>query len=458
MSGITVHKFGGGVLKNGSDYQRAASILKGFGPGQVAVVSALSGVTDALAGILADLQKNGGRVDAFSQKLMEDHVHVLEGITNPDVQKIASKQVMEKVSRLNKVLYGAHLLQETTSRTVELVHSFGERLSAVILDAYLRDQAVASTAWMADDAGLMVRGHVGNGVVDLNETRAHLQASVLPDAEKGVVVFTGYFGKNADGHVATLGRGGSDYSAGVVANCLDAEKLLVWKDVEGFMSADPKVVPQARLIASLTYQEAEELGAFGAKILHPKSMAPLEEKNIPVEIKSVFAPEKPGTRITQNGHKAQSVAKSVAVKKDACIVTLHGGSLLAVSSVAYPLFEELQKHDLPIDAISSSQSDLSLCLEEKYLPELSHALAHAQISVSDVDIEKSVSLLGLVGEGMRHTIGVSARLFSCLAKSNVNIRMISQGASEINITVAVTKSDADNALKAVHHEFIEDKK
>ncbi|MBI4361165.1 aspartate kinase [Candidatus Micrarchaeota archaeon] len=455
MADVTVHKFGGGILKTAQDYQRAATILNGFGPGNVVVVSAKFGVTDQLAGILANLSPNSGDVDAFSQKLLEDHLHALEDVSDSTIQKEASKRVLELVSRLNKVLFGAFLLQELTPRTVELVHSFGERLSAVILDAYLKDRGVRSKAWMSDDAGLIVEGRFSNGTVDLTQTAQNFQKTIRPDVQEGLVVLTGYFGKNADGHVLTLGRGGSDYSAGVVANALDAKKLLVWKDVEGFMSADPKTVPNARLIPSLTYKEAEELGFFGAKILHPKTMAPLQEKGIAVEIKSVFDPQKTGTVISGNGHQAKSVAKSVAVKKNACIVTLHGGSLLDVSSIAYPLFEELQKHDLPIDAISTSQSDLSLCLEEKYLHELQRALGHARIPVSDVAIEKDVSLLGLVGEGMRHTIGVSARLFSCLAQSKVNIRMISQGASEINITVAISKSDVDKALKSVHAEFIE---
>ncbi len=454
--GIAVHKFGGGVLRNAGDYQRAARILKDFPGRSVAVVSARYGVTDQLDGVLSDLMAaDGSQVDAFNQTLLQEHLMLLEPVSNTPIQKDAAHRIVEKANTLNKLLYGAHLLQECTPRTLDLVHSFGERFSALVLEAHLRQEGVSAKAWMSDEAGLIVRGKHGFALSDLVATSESFQKTLVADLVENTVVLTGYFGRTNQGTVMTLGRGGSDYSAGVVANALDAEKLVVWKDVDGFLSADPHIVPKAHRISRLTYKEAEELGAFGAKILHPKTMAPLSAKKIQAEIRNVTAPNAVGTRINGAQEPENDVAKSVAMKPNASILTIRGGSLLNVSSVAYPLFERLQELDVPIDAISTSQSDLSLCFEEKYLAHIRQALKECNGTYADVTAEVQAALLALVGEDMRHHVGTSKRFFAALADAGVNIQMISQGASEINITVAVARQDAEKALKAVHAEFLE---
>ncbi len=449
---VTVHKFGGGILRDVDGYQRAAGILQSYGPGQVAVLSAAHDVTDRLDHIAhAD---EGNRVEDFSRQILDQHLALLGPVRNTDVQKQAAHQLVHHTNRLTKILYGIHLLGELTPRTLDLVHSFGERLSVEVLHAHVTDAAVTSTVWMADAAGLRTNAAFGNATPLFEQCNASLRNNLLPDADRGVVVFTGYFGQSADGHVTTLGRGGSDYSAGIVAHALDAEKMWVWKDVDGFMSADPKVVPDARLISDLSYYEAEELGYFGAKILHPKTMVPLREKRIPAEIRNIRTPEKPGTLISIQGRQIQSIAKSVAVKNDACLVNLKGGALASVSSIAYPLFDQLQLNELPVDCMASSQSDLTLCFEQKFLPQFRACVESVNGRVKEMGVEENVAVLGLVGEGMRNHVGTSGRLFSCLAKNGVNVRMISQGASEINITVAIAQTDVDKALKAVHAEFI----
>ncbi|MBI5226273.1 aspartate kinase [Candidatus Micrarchaeota archaeon] len=455
---VTVHKIGGGVLRDASGYRMAAKILKTYGPDNVAVVSALYGVTDRLERCLLDLRQRrleDGALESFTQTLQKDHLDLLESIQKPEAKRHAQHALGTEMARLNRVLYGVFLLQELTPRTRDLVHSVGERLSRRVLVAFLSDESVPSEGMDADVAGLLTDSRFGNAVPDLQACGQNLSKSILPLAEKNVVVFTGYFGRDAEGHVTTLGRGGSDYSAGIVAHALDAEKLIVWKDVAGFMSADPKVVPGARLIGLLSYDEAEQLGAFGAKIIHPKTIAPLRQKKIPVEIRNTLQPQEVGSRIAEEGRTTQSVAKSVAVRKNACMLTIKGGSLQDVSSVAYPLFDQLRRQDVPIDAISTSQSDLSLCFDAAHLPAIQYALTHAQIPSAAVSVENDAALLALVGEGMKRTVGVSGRLFSALANAGVNIRMICQGASEINITVGVSRTDADKALKAAHGEFIE---
>ncbi len=450
---VTVHKFGGGILRDVDGYQRAARILKSFGTGQVAVLSAAYDVTDQLDQI-AHVHE-GHSVEDVSRQLLDQHLALLNPIQNPEIQKQAAHQLVHHVNRLTKILYGIHLLGELTPRTLDLVHSFGERLSVEVLHAHVQDLGVKSRVWMADEAGLRTNAAFGNATPQFQECDANLKKNLLPDAQQGVVIFTGYFGQSADGHVTTLGRGGSDYSSGIVAHALDAEKLWVWKDVDGFMSADPKVVPHARLISDLSYYEAEELGYFGAKILHPKTMTPLRQKRIPAEIRNIQTPEKPGTIISTQGRQIQSVAKSVAVKKDACLVNLKGGALASVSSIAYPLFDQLQLNELPVDCMASSQSDLTLCFEQRLLPQFRACIELVNGRIKELGVEEDIAVLGLVGEGMRNHVGTSGRLFSCLANAGVNIRMISQGASEINITVALSAADVDKALKAVHAEFIE---
>ncbi|MBI5036069.1 aspartate kinase [Candidatus Micrarchaeota archaeon] len=449
---VVIHKFGGGVLRKAEDYGRVASLLEG--KGHVAVVSAVYGVTDSLIEATQSSLKSDEHIDAYTQQLLHAHLSILDVLQNTEVRKDAIKRTMQAINRLNKILYGVFLLKELTPRTHDVIQSYGERLSAIALEAHLREKGIEAKAFDADQSGLVTTPVFGNALPLMAKTTENLKKNVLPAAEKGVVVFTGYFGADEKGEITTLGRGGSDFTAGIVANALDAEKVLVWKDVEGFMSADPKVVRGAKLIQLLSYDEAEELGYFGAKILHPKTITPLKEKGIPVYVKNIYAPEKEGTVISAEGKESESVAKSVAIKKDSVLVTIKGGSLLGVSSVAYPVFEHLRAEDLPIDSISTSQSDLSLCFERKYLERFQKALGQASVPMEDVYIEEDVSLLGLIGEGMNHTIGVSGRLFSCLAKAEVNIRMISQGASEINITVAIKRGDVGKALNAVHDEFI----
>ncbi len=450
---VTVHKFGGGILRDVQGYQRAARILQSFGPGQVAVLSAAHDVTDQLDQIAH--AHEGKPIEDFSRQLLDQHLALLEPIQNQDIQKQTAQQLVHHVNRLTKILYGIHLLGELTPRTLDLVHSFGERLSVEVLHAHVMDTGTNSTVWMADSAGLRTNSTFGNATPVFEECNTNLKKNLLPDAKKGVVAFTGYFGQSAEGHVTTLGRGGSDYSAGIVANALDAEKLWVWKDVDGFMSADPKIVPNARLISDLSYYEAEELGYFGAKILHPKTMVPLRQKSIPAEIRNIQTPEKPGTIISVQGRQIQSVAKSVAVKKDACLVNLKGGALASVSSIAYPLFDQLQLNELPVDCMASSQSDLTLCFEKKFLPQFRACIESVNGRIKELGVEENVAVLGLVGEGMRKHVGTSGRLFSRLAQAGVNIRMISQGASEINITLVIAQTDVEKALKAVHTEFIE---
>lgn len=451
---VTVHKIGGGILKDAESYQRVARILEKYGPGQVAVVSALFGVTDRLDHVISDLPHEENAVESFTQELLQDHLLLLRPIQNPVLQKEISRKLMDQVSRLSKILYGAKLLGEITPRTLDLVHSFGERLSVRVLDAHLKETGAVSQAFDADEAGLITDERFGNALPDFRSTEKNLKTALLPFAEKGVAVFTGYFGKSSNGHVTTLGRGGSDFSAGIVAHALDAEKLIVWKDVPGFLSADPKVVPSARLIALLSYEEAEELGYYGAKILHPKTIEPLRKKRIPVEIRNVERPDAVGTVIGQDKNVHRSVAKSVAVKPDSSLVCIRGAALTSMTDVALPLLEIIRERNVPIDALATSQADLSFCVESKFLPEVQDALLRANGRIR-ASVFEDVALLGLVGEGMRHTVGVSGRLFSTLAAAGVNVRFIAQGASEINITVAVSRPDSDKALKAVHAEFIE---
>lgn len=451
---VVVAKFGGGILKDGESFRRIVRILAAKKEPVVVVVSAAGSVTDSLVRALDDAVKGRLDPDAFTSGMLRAHELMLQQVKDAKIREGASMRISEKVSRLNKLLYGVLFLKEVSPRVYDLINSFGERLSATIMEAYLLDGGVNAKAFEADEIGVLTTSDFGKARPLLEKTKANLEKNVRPFLRKGIPVITGYFGVDEEGNVTTFGRGGSDLSAGVVANALDADELEIWKDVEGFMSADPRVVRKAKKLDLLSYDEAEELGYFGAKILHPKTIAPIRAKKIPAVIKNVFEPSMKGTLISEEGRKAGEVAKSVAVKREMCMLAVKGAEVPDVSRIILPIFSKLSEQDVAVNAISTSEIDLSFVFDEKDLQKVRSVLENLE-TIEETRVEDDVSLVGLIGEGMKFTPGISGRLFTCLGRAGVNVRMISQGASEINISLVVKRSDADAALAAIHAEFME---
>jgi aspartate kinase len=450
---VIVSKFGGGILKDEENFEAAAKIIRSKKEHTVVVVSAANGVTDSIIEALHSASKGTFDVDLFTEDLAKKHESLIKHIENPKIRESAVSRIREKAATLNKLLCGVLFLREASPRVNDLAMSFGERLSGIVFEAHLLDSGINAKAFEADRIGILTTDRFGKAKPLLEETRLNLERTIIPFLSKGTAVVTGFFGADEHGNVTTFGRGGSDFSAGIIANVLDAERLEIWKDVPGFMSADPRIVPQAKKIDMLSYDEAEELGYFGAKILHPKTIAPMRSKNIPIVIKSILEPSSDGTQISEKRHKMTQVAKSVAVKMNVSMLTVKGAEVLDMTQTI-PFLSKLAEYDISLDAVSTSETGMSLVFDKNDVHKVKNALKHFP-SAEGIEFEEDVSLVGLIGEGMKSEPGISGRLFRSIGDAGVSIRMISQGASEINISFVIKRKDVNVALNAIHAEFME---
>ncbi|MFA5931741.1 MAG: aspartate kinase [archaeon] len=457
MSQVVVLKIGGGILRNKDSFDRVVDIVNNknkLGDRQIIVISALYGVTDFLIESMNKCREDHAHVEQIISSLKNMHYEYLSYVSDVKIKQNAEFLIEEKLSLLEKFLYGIAYLKEISPRSRDLVQSFGERLSPVVLEAFILDKKIPSEFVDAKEAGIICKGNYENASVEMEKTKQNLNSKVLPLLLKKVVLLPGYYGVDEAGDVKTFGRGGTDYSAGFISNIFDA-KLEIWKDVSGFMSADPKVVPTAKQIPFLSYEEAEELGYLGAKILHPKTVAPLREKGLSAEVKNVFAPEVKGTIIGPTKHKANEVVKSIAATKDIAIVTVKSSSMVNNPGFASEIFSILSNKEIAVDLIATSETSISFSIEAKNFDYALKSLESLkEICECTIFGTKDLSIIGVIGEGIKGSPGIAGRLFMALGKSNVNIEVITQGASEINITVVVKKSDLDKAIKAIHAEFI----
>jgi len=457
MSKVVVLKIGGGILRNKDSFDRVVNIVKGKKAKQekqIIVISALYGVTDFLIDSISKCINEPKHVEQAITSLKKMHKDYLIYISDPKIRQKAEFTLDDKISILEKFLYGISYLKEVSPRSKDLVQSFGERLSPVVLEAFLLDNKIDASFIDAEEAGIVAKGQFENALVDMGKTETNLITKVSPLLSSKVVLLPGYYGADESGDVKTFGRGGTDYSAGFIANILNAE-LEIWKDVSGFMTADPKVVPNAKQIPLLSYEEAEELGYLGAKILHPKTIDPLRQKGLCAEIKDVFHPEVKGTIICAEKKKDGAVIKSIASTRDIAVVNVESASMVNVPGFASMLFSKLAEKDVPLDLIVTSEASISFSLDAKKLDKaLVAASLINHIYPCKITHMTDLSMIGVIGEGLGETAGVSGRLFGALGKEGINIEMISQGASEINISFVVRKADLDKAVLAVHKEFI----
>lgn len=457
-----VMKFGGTSVANGG-YSRIADILQRFKPGHeiVVVVSAIKGVTDKLLEITKVAERgNREAVNDFITWMKELHREEAKkaiGSLPLELDEALSRADME----LEHVLYGILNLREATPRSVDYVASFGERYSALIMAAVLNARGFKSKAFTGGEAGIITDDSYGEATPLMAVTEARVRENVLPLLQKGYVpVVGGYAGATQSGIITTLGRGGSDYTATILGATLPADEVWIWSDVDGIMTADPKIVPSAVTIPELTFKEALEMSAFGAKALHPRAIEPVYEKGIPVRVKNTFNPEHPGTIITSKPKgEFPSIVKAISLIRDVGMITVSGPSMVGKPGTAAKIFSTLAKAGVNIMMISQSisESNVSMVVRRANLERAYSALEVEVLGrlAKDIEMEDDVSVVAAVGEGMKGTPGVAARIFKAVADEGVNIRMIAQGSSELNISFVVKEKDGERAVRAIHREFIE---
>jgi aspartate kinase len=445
-------------LKGKGNIQDILTLIADRGRGHIIVISALSGITDMLIDGMTEALRDDAAIPSIISHLKNKHILVARHIipTGKFYQKY-TRDLNDHLHQLERLYYGLNFTKEITPKIADVISSFGERLSADLIATALRSLGLQATYRMPHKIGLITDGKFGDATANLPRTARNLQKNLLPLLKKGMIVFVpGFFGVSETGDITTFGRGGSDYSAAVVAAAMGAEILEVWKDVPGYMSADPKFIPEAQLIPFLSYDEAAELSYFGAKILHPRTIEPLRNRKtkLNIAVKNTLNPDAPGSLITSRSPRARSFIKSVAHDTDIAILKVHGSGVGARPGVLARVSSTLTESGINIKSVVTSQTCISLLLAGKDIDKGYHALKGLRPRpYRRLEKVQDVALVGIVGEGLLRRKGIAGRCFTAVAKRSVNIEMISFGPSEVALYFIVRNKDLQKALEAIHSTF-----
>ena len=456
-------KFGGTSVGSAERMRVAAAIAaeqKQRRPVAI-VVSAMAKITDLLLDTLRHAEAGDTTgLEANIAKLRERHTSTSRELLPPEKQAAAEAGIARLIAEFVRLAGGMLMLNEMPPRSADEAVATGERLSALLIAEYLNSRGTPAEAINAAD--LIVTDAVfGNASPLMEPTRTKARARLLPLLERGILpVITGFNGATADGRPTTLGRGGSDFSASILSAALDASELWIWTDVDGIMSADPRLVPDAAVLDEVTYAEAAELAYNGAKVLHPRTLAPLIEQKIPVWSKNSFAPEKPGTRIVpsisaSNGARAvTSLARVALISLEPASPELSGAHVMARA------LDALDRANVEVLVFSSSSYRQTFCFlvrteeleKSRQALESALALELAHDYVHPIHVDEKVGLLAVVGEGMQGKPGIAGRIFTAISREKVNIIAIAQGSSELTIAIVVSRDGLEKAVRAVHAE------
>jgi aspartate kinase len=449
-------KFGGTSVEDATAIKRTAAIVQGRrdkGLQPVVVVSAMAKVTDALLAAAAA----AGRGDkdaalAGSLKLRQRHLDTSAELVGHHHTGEIAHVLNQHFDALDDLLRGICAVGELTPRTSDLVVSFGERTSSLIVAVAFQHRGLAGVHVDARDC-IITDSHFGKATPDEPAIEQKLLAQVLPLVEQRLTpVMGGFIGSNAQGITTTLGRGGSDYTAALVGGGLHAGAIEIWTDVNGIMTTDPRICPDALRVKTISFEEAAELAYFGAKVLHPATILPAVQKSIPVYVLNSRNATNEGTRIISvTDQVCRSPFKSIAAKKRLTIIDIVASRMLMSHGYLKAVFDVFDKYHCPIDMVSTSEVSISLTVDSnERLPEICAELE----KIADVKYEGRKALVCLVGENIRGHNGIAGRVFS--AVSHVNVRMISQGASEINMSFMIDEEDVEEAVRSLHREFFTD--
>jgi len=457
-------KFGGTSLGNPERVQGVGEIIAAHAKRAevVAVVSAMGGVTDMLIRAATEASK-GDREHwrGARQELARKHREVADRLLSASEQATVLPRLAEQLTNLENLCSGFSLVREVTPRAMDTLSSLGEVMSATLLAAILRSSGTAAEAVDATEL-IVTDNSFGNASPFLDETNARTRQRLAPIRRRGAIpVVTGFRGATRDGVCTTLGRGGSDYSATLVGAALDADEVWIWTDVDGVMSADPRLVPGARIIPEISYREAIELSFFGARVLHPKTIQPVMKKGIPVWIKNSFNPQCPGTKIVAVPTDRTPGVKALTSVSNADLVTISGKDTLSFPRLATRVFNGLHLEDVSTLMVTQSSADNVLCfaIHDTDLPRVKARLGKTfelemlHEYVGTLEVMPKIAIVVAVGENMKGTPGIAGRAFSALGRKGINIIAIAQGSSELSISFAVKSAEVKEAVKAIHEEF-----
>jgi aspartokinase/homoserine dehydrogenase 1 len=455
-----VHKFGGSSVADAQCFQRVAEIIESQPQERLGVVlSACKGVTDGLLRLVALAEKQDGAWRGELAALRSRHEGIARTLVPPAVVDDYLAEFDRDRADLESVLQTTQVMRTASQSIRDKVSGYGEIWSTRLFVRYLAQRGKRpAPLWVDARSCVVVQwGPLGPAVqwaVSAERLKAQLGAS-------STLVITGFIASDPAGIQTTLGRNGSDFSASIFGALLDAAEIVIWTDVDGVLSADPRRVPDAQIIHALSYNEAMELAYFGAKVIHPQTMAPAVGRSIPIWIKNTFAPQKPGTLICAQPGNAEQPVKGITSIEDVALVNLEGAGMIGVPGTAYRLFGALREEEISVILISQGSSEHSICCAipavqaERARAVLERAFARelAEGQIQSVDVTRELAILAVVGDGMAGMPGVAGKVFGALGGASVNVRAIAQGASERNISVVIDGKQATRALRAAHASF-----
>ncbi len=452
---MKVLKFGGTSVGSAENIQKVREILKGQNEDIIVVVSALGGITDKILSAAKMAAIGTGYFQAELTEINTRHFETIDKLFEGEKQIAVKEQVKHLLDELERIIHGVSLIGELTPKTLDKIVGFGERLSSLIISEY-----IPAAQWFDSSKLIRTNSDFGKATVNFELTNQLIRTAFV--SFSGVAIMPGFISSNEAGDYTTLGRGGSDYTGAIIAAAVDASSLEIWTDVNGFMTADPRVISKAYTIKTLSYSEAMELSHFGAKVIYPPTILPVYKKGIPVRIKNTMEPEAEGTLITESKLNGKDLPiKGISSISNITLITIQGLGMVGVTGISARLFGALARQNINVILISqaSSENSISFAIDSS-----SSAKAEAAIrqefdreiqldQINKITIEDNLAIVAIVGENMKHSTGVAGKLFHTIGKNGINIIAIAQGASELNISWVVKVSDLRKTLNVVHESF-----
>lgn len=453
---MIVMKFGGTSVENERAIRRVGEIVRGrLKQKPVVVVSAMAGVTDALVAMSKSASR-GSLPQAFKllRQVKQRHLTAAAELVGAKESASLKEFIQSQCDALQEVLRGVAALGELSPRTTDNILSFGEVMSSHMVAAAFAGMGMNSVAVDSRKCVVTDAGHT-RAVPQMEDTADRLRAQVRPLLAAGkVAVMGGFIGATPLGVTTTLGRGGSDFSAAIVGACLQARRIEIWTDVDGMMTTDPRICPDAQKIDVIAFEEASELAYFGAKVLHPATLIPAVEKDIPVYILNSRNPRNKGTCVRRHAKSGANCFRAIAMRKGAQVISVRSPRMLMAHGFLRALFEAFDRHECVADLVSTSEVSVSVTLDGAR--DVSRLVKDLE-KLGEVSVERNKAIICLVGEDISGRVGIAAEVFGVMARAKVNLHMISQGASEINISFVIEERDAVTAVKALHQHFFEQK-
>lgn len=448
----TVIKYGGSNLRNPDGIEQLLNITQEY-KNPIIVVSALYGVTNYIEDFLQKNSISKTSIRKFSDQLYLKHTGFTKKLIDSNAKQNAiNKRINARLTELEHILLGVYYLKELQPKLKEYILTFGERLSSLLISEILKAKEINCKETLPENIGLYTTGEPGNAIVDIPASADEVKINL---SEPITFIIPGFYGITRKGKISLLGRGGTDYSAACIANCVDANSLDIWKDVDGFRSGDPAIIKPAIKLESLTYDEAAELAYFGAKILHPRTVEPLVKKNIPIRLFSTEGgSKKPVTIINGKKHLTNEVIKSISFTDHYSILKLSGSGVGIRPGVLAKVTTALHENGINICSVITSQIAINIIIDQKDLKSAKELIEALKLPVvKELKVIQGISLVALVGHGMVEQYGIAARAFSVLAKSNINVHLSSMGASDVTTYLVVDQKDKQKAIENIHNEF-----